>query len=110
MAGKRNQVEGPRHTPGPWHVESGTHWLITSALGVVAKIGLDDDGATGPRYTRDANAVLLAAAPELLQALKLAFEQLVLVAPTLSNPEHVEACVAAGNRARSAITEAEGGA
>lgn len=56
------------HTPGPWDVQppfSGmpSRWLVTSADGVVCDLGLN----CGPQ---PANAQLIAAAPEMLAALK----------------------------------------
>lgn len=65
-----------KHTPGPWHVESGplktrtgepAEWAITCSKGPIALLSEDD--TTGPRYERDANARLIASAPALLEAL-----------------------------------------
>lgn len=66
-----------KHTPGPWNLESGPHktatgapadWSVTCSKGIVAM--LIDDDTVGPRYERDANAALIAAAPELLSVVK----------------------------------------
>lgn len=60
-----------KHTPGPWHAETlagREGWRVTSTKGSVAL--LPDGETTGPRYEQDANAALIAAAPEMLEALK----------------------------------------
>jgi hypothetical protein len=63
-----------KHTPGPWELawEQGKHGVVASAAGgkLVAIIGNNtpDDGNEPIRL---ANARLIAAAPELLEAAKL---------------------------------------
>jgi len=56
------------HTPGPWSIDKEERWVIHEPEGksgtlVVPEIYLDDDEAI-------ANARLIAAAPELLEALE----------------------------------------
>lgn len=51
---------------------------------------------------------VIEAAPDLLNALWLAADRLQSAAHTLTNPEHVSACVAAVAVARAAIAKAEG--
>lgn len=70
------------HTPGPWKVlKVGNQWAVVKAK---AKRG-DDDICTGSVYHDDyeANARLIASAPELLDALKGAKAALELALPTL---------------------------
>lgn len=57
-----------KHTPGPWHVNDGKgcRWIETSKDDVIARIYKDSCS----RETFDANASLIAAAPELLAALE----------------------------------------
>lgn len=79
------------HTPGPWRVLSAApnHSLtINSARGqYIGLAGLQDNGA------HEANARLIAAAPELLAALELLRDQAVergqLVISPGSGPMHV---------------------
>ena len=57
-----------KHTPGPWSIDKEERWVIHEPEGksgtlVVPEIYLDDDEAI-------ANARLIAAAPELLEALE----------------------------------------
>lgn len=68
-----------QHTPGPWEaVKSNRNqfaWDVIGALGMVptiARLGLVDPHEEAVK----ANARLIAAAPELLEALKLAADQL----------------------------------
>jgi hypothetical protein len=54
------------YTPGPWKVATNPFWVVTDAKGYhpnIAKMG--DDGITS-----QANARLIAAAPDLLEALE----------------------------------------
>ena len=65
------------HTPGPWTVgcPAKTHYIMTGGHTVVA--ALPHDRGNGSHYVidndseRKANASLIAAAPELLEALEL---------------------------------------
>ena len=64
-----------KHTPGPWHVNDGKgcRWIETSKDDVIARIYKD----ACSRETFDANASLIAAAPELLEALILLEAEMV---------------------------------
>ncbi len=64
------------HTPGPWHVREGEYGNLlvecdykrmTFVLAVCEPHETEDDAA---RLVREANARLIAAAPDLLEALK----------------------------------------
>jgi hypothetical protein len=66
-----------KHTPGPWEVDPlglGTPWSICDQRG--DQIALANERLEDPRRVknppmRDANARLIAAAPELLEALQM---------------------------------------
>ena len=95
-----------KHTPGPWrvgpfegHVESESGRFICSAMGTTAS---PDPGDT-IRNENLANAALIAAAPELLEAARLMVE--AATDPTLC-PEDYERFV---DRLESAIAKATGG-
>ena len=96
---------GIKHTPGPWYVGSGTYEgrNIYSVASVT-----DDEGFTYQPIVAsaeddgikcwDANARLIAAAPELLEALE------ELIAAT----QHLDPCQATAEKARAAIAKAKG--
>jgi hypothetical protein len=84
-----------KHTPGPWQVfttKDGTRFIgIGDADGV---------GVTDPRFglwrggqEREANARLIAAAPDLLEALKWAIERLDLLAEQSDRAETARAAI-----------------
>jgi hypothetical protein len=84
----------PKHTPGPWSIESGPHktmtgeaadWSITCCKGIVAM--LHDNDTIGPRHERDANACLIAAAPDLCDTL-----QEMMAAHQRMDPHPPEGC------------------
>lgn len=61
------------HTPGPWHLSDEVNPLITNERGNVdvAQVFFYDDGTVGSlRPAAYADARLIAAAPDLLEALK----------------------------------------
>lgn len=73
-----------KHTPGPWFVEAGSEWQTTNAFGSTHSItvvdqygdvGLSDESVAKVFATNaevaSANARLIAAAPELLEALQV---------------------------------------
>lgn len=62
--GERPAMSASQHTPGPWHLRGDTILVKPSCI-----IGQCDRGGKHPE-TIMANARLIAAAPELLQALK----------------------------------------
>ncbi len=59
-----------KHTPGPWSVGSGSR-----ATGFTVKIASDELLVGGSGLTSEANARLIAAAPELLEALSKAVRE-----------------------------------
>lgn len=93
---------GAKHTPGPWGLKAASGarslWRVADAVGRV--IGTISRPYTGVDRA-DADARLIAAAPELLAALELLTDRMALV------PDHEDAILAA---ARAAIAKALGGA
>ena len=63
-----------KHTPGPWtaRINDWSRWDILYAKGILASVSKSDDPASPtPVSEIEANARLIAAAPELLAALEL---------------------------------------
>lgn len=64
----------PAHTPGPWRTDSiGTDrvWILDSESNYLAEIVAKDEcGFAAPTAQQEANARLIASAPELLAALR----------------------------------------
>lgn len=58
------------HTPGPWVVESGKPLMVVAEKGGMAVVVSDAIGIGKVTQTDRANAALIAAAPDLLEALK----------------------------------------
>ncbi len=89
------------HTPGPWAVSTaGDIWIKAGPLHV-ATIPRAGDGDWS-----ESNARLIAAAPELLEALELALQGLDIAA-TKQLPEFI-GFVLAADKARAAIAKAKG--
>jgi hypothetical protein len=107
------------HTPGPWEIEQiGVATTINGNGGIVAEVYSD----TGNQQEEDANARLIAAAPDMLEALKALEEvsqQLAWVSHLASVPERRNEYLAEASKAdemndravdmrRAAIAKAEG--
>jgi hypothetical protein len=90
------------HTPGPWvhHPEDN----IITAAGTVTLIECQARSLYVSVEERDANARLMAAAPELLEALRLAYRHLNGGHDSLTATEHASAFLLA----RAAIAKATG--
>lgn len=91
-------TEPAKHTPGPWRISSGCdRWVVQEKGGCIACVEQD-------RKFGEANARLIAAAPELLEALTS------LLDASQRNQEHYseEAHDIAESRARAAIKKATG--
>jgi hypothetical protein len=94
-----------KHTPGPWTDDGHDgrdSLIIHSQWGEVARVG-----ANGDTSQRDANARLIAAAPELLAALKRAEEELNRMQSCLTGRDQEigwQECLSA----RAAISKATG--
>jgi hypothetical protein len=105
------KTESTKHTPGPWfHDDFDRHYVVAGRGHIYicrADDGRDDDEGTaegryGTEEEVEANARLIAAAPELLTACRLAGEKLSSVTqPGESGWDAVSAC-------RDAINKAEG--
>lgn len=89
-----------KHTPGPWAVISGE--VCAAGYGAIAHC--DRDNRNTKPVERDANARLIAAAPDLLEALKVAeyiIQRQQDNAGNYTYPQILE-------QARAAIAKAEG--
>jgi hypothetical protein len=86
-------MSAPKHTPGPWRVANGTQ--IRSQRDQIAKVWMMRDGEG------NSNARLIAAAPEMLEALKAMAEGCSFPADDVQR--------AIRDRARAAIAKATGG-
>jgi hypothetical protein len=100
-------MSAPKHTPGPWLIQQGDEW----ADGIVTLHGHNEDGTpmywTVASYNRrrdeaEANARLIAAAPEMLETLKAMAEGCSVPADDVQR--------AIRDRARAAIAKATGSA
>lgn len=96
-----------KHTPGPWLVEQGER-TDADNIDVISPDGRDDPwtvavaiGSCGPGGCTIANARLIAAAPDLLEALTSIADQLERVGDSRKDAPFIEA-------ARAAIAKAEG--
>lgn len=92
----------PKHTLGPWFVQESNYadigLLVKPIPGKVVAVCV-------PLDEMAANAMLVAAAPELLDALKYALPYLESVVP---NPRDNGTDINCVSRARAAIAKAEG--
>jgi hypothetical protein len=103
----------PQHTPGPWRV-SQTCNILANGQGefpkMVAAIYTTND--TSPTYKdreeRDANAHLIAAAPELLELLEQAFDRFTdndMMPPNHKLREWLDRTAVAIAKARGEVTK-----
>lgn len=83
-----------KHTPGPWRVETEETVSVRDRKdGSVATLGWLSNRMAGPRRSSQevqANARLIAAAPELLEALKLATNELNIIRARDGAPQHID--------------------
>lgn len=98
-----------KHTPGPWHdIGIGTRHLISPSIDDDGKFAIASiffpnyhpDGLTAARVEQEANAALIAAAPDLLAALRA-----MLAAGPYGNADAYNAAVGSSF---AAIARAEG--
>jgi hypothetical protein len=89
-----------KHTPGPWFAEKGEWWQVWHNEGI-AHIAKASKGVE-PDQTGEANARLIAAAPDLLEALKESLEREF-------NPFEPDNQSARYKRWAAVIAKAEGG-
>ena len=93
------KTAGARHTPSPWHMATGPDGLITIFAGDADDPGDDDEFIAGDVDER--NACLIAAAPDLLAALRVALDHMQASIETCRRAPHDIAA------ARAAIAKAE---
>ena len=89
-----------RHTPGPWtafYKAKYNEWHVAVPSGSGWNLALFSDGLEGPDEDREANARLIAAAPDLLYALQLICD---------AGAERIG--ISHMDRARAAVAKAEG--
>ena len=106
---------GSKHTPGPWVLgesSGGRHFRAVNAtdhseLATVVWVMEDDDTEGAPSPECEANAHLIAAAPELLEALEYAVIDFDNWAAHEDNHPH-EHLVVWAEKARAAIAKAKG--
>ena len=96
-----------QHTPGPWTATGDLVQTADHEIDIAVMIALDVGTGKGTIYSRrEANARLIAAAPELLEALKRCETEL----RSLWKTQGVGAIFETAEQARAAIAKAEGGA
>jgi len=86
-----------KHTPGPWEITGG--FVVGPACNAIAKIHQQ----ASPSVTL-ANARLIVAAPELLEALRM-----IAAETTVDGTEREELCATIQGLCRAAIAKATGG-
>ena len=99
------------HTPGPWFVEADGAgiYVVTETMMVASPSPMDkhptdsDEYIDGPET--EANARLIAAAPELLEELRLMVQQFAQYVPPAPSGGNEAWRI---NKARAAIAKAEG--
>jgi hypothetical protein len=89
-----------KHTPGPWHCDGGVQVRTGQFLAICEAMASPNRSIDAAR----ANARLIAAAPELLEALRL----FVSVCDTAPPTELMASIGSACKQARAAIAKAEG--
>jgi hypothetical protein len=103
-----------KHTPGPWNTDEQVIFASSGeAVASTWKFGQFDVGGRGSHAEADANARLIAAAPELLAALKSALSWITVLTETspgnaedMRDMEHKRDYL--GAELRAAIAKAEG--
>lgn len=83
-----------KHTPGPWKVEHrGYKYIVSkSSDGYITRDVCRMDGSTMAAFAQEANARLIASAPDLLDALKLA--RSIIGHPDDAHSRHIAAVIA----------------
>ena len=66
-----------QHTPGPWALDDrGYKFIVSAGDGYITRDVCRMDSSTMAAFAQEANARLIAAAPELLEALQLCLKAL----------------------------------
>lgn len=103
-----------KHTPGPWHFDDGGDGdlEIWSAAyhPTMPLCSVGNYGPAGPSSTDNANARVIAAAPELLEACERVLKESVRVEYDEDGPACAEMAYEVLEVVRAAIAKAEGGA
>lgn len=98
------------HTPGPWTIRHGTNIFgertDVGHVGIIANTGGHSSNKEDCGPESEANAALIAAAPDLLSACEMAEKCLIDLAPY--PPEVAEAVIAIAEIAHAAIQKATG--
>ena len=90
------------HTPGPWRArQQGNHWRVVAESAAQPNAGLLIAKMSNERRP-EVNAALIAAAPDLLEALETVEAVLSIVEPRSDKAEYL----AALNKTRAAIAKA----
>lgn len=95
-------MSAPKHTPGPWRVGISKHTVYQVAAPELRIALCSDLEEKGGREAEKANARLIAAAPDLLEALRL--QRCSQCTPSEPDEDVCDACRAR----RAAIAKAEG--
>ncbi len=100
-----------QHTPGPWRVSESDTVVGPSGNVVAECCGYSvqaTDAAQRKQGGREANARLIAAAPDLLAALRSLFENCAMIHSQWGDNDNKKEADAAIASARAAIAKAEG--
>lgn len=89
-----------KHTPGPWHTDAGQSFYVFAHGSLMEQAGVNN-GPFVCNASTQANARLIAAAPELLASLRRVLKMLEIHDARLANFGEVE-------EARGIISRAEG--
>ena len=92
-------MSAPKFTPGPWVKDGGS--VVRKGRGVIASIPRPQDGGV---FECEANSVLLAASPDLYDALDVAEAVMSIVEPRSDKAEYLRALA----QARAALAKARG--
>jgi hypothetical protein len=93
------------HTPGPWEIDE-PHQIWAKSVGEYVAITKVEQWETIPREQAEANARLMAAAPELLETLKNLHDAYIMFRGDFPLPHN--GCYIEMMAARAAIAKAEG--
>lgn len=100
--------DGTKHTPGKWvqvhkiiDADNGRH-----GSGIMERICIMDDGPT--EQEREANARLIALAPEFYDAMRDLFEQCAMVHKCWGDNDNTQRAATAIKRAQSLLAQVEG--
>jgi len=98
-----------KHTQGPWYYDGGRYVRIADTDGTICEV-CDDDGHVDPVHAeilpQVANARLIAAAPDMLEALQALFRECAMIhryGGDICNQKAADAAIDAG---RAAIEKA----